>query len=143
MPRAGPVSLDTEREIGLQPDRLARTTRVRCMPTTIDQCPLGRRPAVVEDRLTHQLDLDCAVNAADGTHQQVITIVVGRRTRVRGDLVLAFARTHRQGVADFEPACRRLPGRREDVRPGLVHARGRVVDPERPEPEVAGLTVEQ
>ena len=131
MPGADPVALDAEREIGLQPDRLARAARVGGMPTAVDQRPLGRRPAVVERRLADQLDLDGAVQAADGTHQQVIGVVVGRRPGVRGDLVLALPRTHGQGVADLDPARRRLPRRREDVRPGLVHPRGRVVDPER------------
>ena len=143
VPGPDPVALDAEREIGLQPDRLARPARVGGVPAAVDQCPLRRRPAVVEHRLADQLDLDGALQAPDGAHQQVIGVVVGRRPGVRGDLVLALPRTHRQGVADQDPARRRLPGRRQDVRPGLVHPRRRVVDPERPEPEVARLAVEQ
>src|SRR5215204_4804618 len=113
------------------------------MPTAVDQCPFGRRPTVVEHRLTNQVNLDRAVQAADGTYQQVIGVVVGRRSGVRGDQVVALPRTHRQGVADQDPTCGRLPRRRQDVRPWLVYPRRRVVDPERPEPEVARLTVEQ
>jgi hypothetical protein len=143
VPGADPVALDAERKIGPQPDRLARAARVGGMPTVLGQRPLGGRPAIVERRLADQLDFDGAVQAADRTHQQVIGVVVGRRTGVWGDLVLPFPRTHRQSIADQEPAPRRLPRRGEDVRPGLVDARGRVVDPERSEPEVARLAVEQ
>ena len=70
-----------------------------------------------------------------------------RRRRVAGVCgVIASspsARTHGQGVADLDPARRRLPCRRHDVRPRLVHPSRRVVDPERAEPEVARLAVEQ
>jgi hypothetical protein len=70
------------------------------MPTSIHHGPLGRRPAIVEHRLTYQLDLDGAVEAADRTHQHVIAVVVGRRPGMRGDLVFALPWTHRQSIAD-------------------------------------------
>ena len=73
----------------------------------------------------------------------MVGIVVRGRAGVRGDLVVAFPWAHGQRVADQQPPAGRLPRRREDVRPRLVDPRRRVVDPERPEPEVASLTVEQ
>ena len=143
VPGPDPVALHPEREVGLQPDGLARAGRVGGMPAALDQRPFGRRPAVVERRLAHEIDLDGALQAADRAHQEVIGVVVGGRPGVRRDLVLGLPWTHRQRVADQDPARRRLPRRREDVRAGLVDPRGRVVDPEGPEPEVARLTVEQ
>ncbi|MCG2624549.1 helix-turn-helix domain containing protein, partial [Arthrobacter sp. I2-34] len=83
------------------------------------------------------------VQAADGTHQQVIGVVVGGRSGMRGDLVLALPRAHGQGVADLNPTRRGLPGRAEDVGPGLIHLGSRVVDSERAEPEEAGSAIEQ
>ena len=104
-----------------------------------DQRPLGRHAAVVEDGLADELDLDVAVDALDRPHEHVVGVVVGGRTRVRRDLVLVVARPHRERVAHDDPAGRRLPGRFEHVRSRLVDARGRVRDPERPEPEDARL----
>ena len=58
-------------------------------------------------------------------------------------LVIACARADGQRVADLDPARRCLPRRRQDVGSRLVCPRCRVVDPERSQPEVARLTVEQ
>ena len=83
VPGADPVALHAEREVGLQPDRLARAGRVGGVPAAVDQRPFGRRPAVVEGRLADQIDLDGALQAADRAHQQVIGVVVGGRPGVR------------------------------------------------------------
>ena len=104
MPGPDPVALDAEREVGLQPDGLARGSRVGGVPTAVDQRPLGRRPAVVEGRLAHEIDLDGALQAADRAHQEVVGVVVGRRPGVRRDLVLGLPWAHRQRVADQDPA---------------------------------------
>ena len=113
------------------------------MAVAADQRPLGGRPAVVERGLADELDLDLPVDALDRADEHVVGVVVGRRSRVRGDLVLVIARPDGQRVADDEPAARRLPRRHEHVRPRLVRTRRRVVDAERPEPEEPGLAVEQ
>ena len=105
--------------------------------------PLRGDAAVVEDRLADELDLDRAREALNGANEHVVGVVVGRRPRVRRDLVLVVPRPHGQGVSDDDPAGRRLPGRGEDVRPGLVHDRRRMVDAEGPEPKRAGPPVEQ
>ncbi len=92
--------------------------------------------AVVEDRLADELDLDAALEALDRAHEHVVGVVVGRRPRVRRDLVLVVARAHGQRVADDDPAGRRLPGRRRarSSRARTTRAVG-MVDAERPEPE--------
>ena len=143
VPGPDPVSLDAEREVGLQADRLLRPGGVGRVPAVADQRPLRRRTAVVERRLADQLDLDGSFQAADGAHQHVVGVVVGRRPGVRGDRVLPLPRAHGQRVPDQDPAGRRLPRGGHDVRAGLVRPRGRMAHPERPEPEVAGLPVEQ
>ena len=69
-----------------------------------DERPLRGRAAVVEVRLADQLHLDVAVEAQDRAHEHVVGVVVGRRPGVRGDRVLAAARTHRQRVAHEQPS---------------------------------------
>ena len=143
VPRTHAVAFDPEREIRHEPHRLTRTARVRRMPVAVHERPLGRRPAVVECRLADQLHLDAPTEAFDGAHEHVIRVVVGRRPGVGRDRVLVTRRPHRQRIANDEPAGRRLPGRHEHVRAGLVVLCGRMRDPERAEPEEAGLAVEQ
>src|SRR5215211_6460544 len=113
------------------------------MPITIDQCPVPGRPAIVERRFADQLDLHRAVQAADSADQHVIGVVVGRRAGVRRDHVVTLTWTHRQRVPHQDPTGRGLPRRGQDIRAGLVNPGGRMVDPERSKPEVAGLTVQQ
>ena len=139
----GPFTLDAERHVGLQPDRLAGAGGVGCVTAVADERPLGRRAPVVEDRLAHQVDLDAALQAQDGAHEHVVAVLVGRRPGVRRDLVLVIARTHGQRVADQGPAARRVPRRQEGVRAGLVDARRGDVDTERAQPERAGLAIQQ
>ena len=89
VPRPHAVALDAEREVGVQPDRLSGPGGVGDVAVAVDQRPLARRAAVVEHRLADQLDLDAAVEAFDRAHEHVVGVVVGRRPRVRRDLVLA------------------------------------------------------
>ncbi len=63
--------------------------RVGLVPVAVRERPLRRRAAVVEDGLADELDLDRALDALDRAHEHVVAVVVGRRPRVRRDLVLA------------------------------------------------------
>ena len=143
MPPSHAAALDSEREVRDEADRLAGTGRVGHRPAAVDEVPLGCSPAVVEDGLAHELDLHRPLDALDRADEHVVAVVVGRRSSVRRDLVFARAGPHRQRVADGDPAPRRLPERDKHVRPRLVLAVGRMVDPERAEPERPGLTVEE
>ena len=143
VPGPDPVGLDPQLHAGPQPHGLAGAAGVGHLPAPVHQRPVGQGAAVVEDGLADQLHLDLALQAAGRPHQQVVGVVVGRGPGVRRDLVLAHPRAHRQGVADLDPAGRRLPGRDQRVGPGLVDPRRRDVDAERPQPEGAGLPVEQ
>ena len=100
--------------------RLPGAARVGGVPVPVDERPLRRLPAVVEDGLAHQLDLDLPVDAVHRANEHVVGVVVRGRPRVRCDRVHAAVRSHRERVSDLDPARRRLPGRDEDVRPGLV-----------------------
>ena len=143
VPGPHPVTLDADRHVGLEPDRLTRPARIGRVAVLADQRPLRRHAAVVEHGLADQLDLDPAVEAQDRAHQHVVAVVVGRRPGVGRDHVLTAPRAHGQGVAHQDPPGRRLPGRQQGVGPRLVPHVRRVVDAERPEPERAGSTVEQ
>ena len=68
------------------------------MAAPVDERPLRRLATVVEDGLADELDLDPAVEALDRAHEHVVGVVVGRRPRVRRDLVLVVVRAHRQRV---------------------------------------------
>ena len=61
VPSPHAITLDPQRHVRLQPDRLTGAARVGRVALSIDQRPLGRHAAVVEDRLADQLDLDAAV----------------------------------------------------------------------------------
>ena len=138
------VPLDPEREVGLEADRLPCPGRVRRVAAAVDERPLRRLPAVVEDGLADELDLDGAVEALDRPHEHVVGVVVGGRPRVRCDLVLVLVRAHRQRVADDDPAGRRLPRRHEDVRArARTHVRSGWLMPNGAEPEVPGPAIEQ
>ena len=143
VPGPHPVTLDADRHVGLEPDRLTCPARIGRVAVLADQRPLRRHAAVVEDGLADQLDLDPAVEAQDRAHQHVVAVVVGRRPGVGRDRVLTAPRPHGEGVAHEDPPGRRLPGRQQGVGPRLVPHVRRVVDAERPEPERAGSTVEQ
>ena len=143
MAGAHTVLLDTERQVGLQPDRDPGSGCVGDVSLVPDQGPLGLRSPVVEGGLADELDLDLACEALDGAYEQVIGVVVGGGPRVRSDRVFVPARAHGQRVADDDPAVRRPPCRFEHVRSRLVDNRSRMIDPERREAEEAGFSVEQ
>jgi hypothetical protein len=115
-----PAALDPQRHVGAQPDRDVARGRVGGVPPIVGHRPRNLVASVVGDRLADQLHLDPAVEALDRPHQHVLGVVVGRRTRVRGDGILALPWTHRERVADHDPAVRRPPGGDQDVRPRLV-----------------------
>ena len=141
--RAHTAALDAQQQVGRQPDRLAGAGRVGVVAVVADQCPLRWDAAVVEHGLADEVDVDAAPDAFDGAHEQVLRVVVERRARMRGDRVVDEPGAHRQRVAHDDPAGRHVPGGDQHVGPGLVRAvRGRV-GAERPEPEIAGLAVEQ
>jgi hypothetical protein len=141
--RADAAALDPQRHVRAQADRLLRAAGVGGVAVAVDHAPCRRHPAVVEGRFANELDLDPAFQAQDSPHQQVVSVVVGGRPRVRCDLVLVIPGADRQRVADENPPRGRLPCRGQDVRARLVDPRRGVVNPERPEPEAAGLTVKQ
>ena len=95
--------------------------------------PSSRRRGapVVERRLADDLELDLSLEALDRPHEHVVGIVVRGRARVRRDLVLVIPGADRQSVKDDAPSRTASSRSSEDIRPGLVRARGRMVDPER------------
>ncbi len=105
--------------------------------------PLGGDAAVVEDRFAGELDLDLALQAEGDAHEQVLGVFVGGRSGVGRDGVHAAAGPERERVAHGDPAGGGRPGREQRVGARLVHARGRHVDAERPEPKRPGLAIEQ
>ncbi len=125
VPRPDGAPLDAEGEVRAQADRLARPAGVGRVAVALDQRPLGRRASVVEDRLADEVDLDLALEALDGAHQQVLGVVVGRRAGVGRDEVLRVAGAHRQRVAHDHPPRGGLPGRDHHVGARLVGARRR------------------
>ena len=105
--------------------------------------PSAHLARVVEARVAVHGHLDLAVHAADHPQQHVVGVVVGRRAAVRVRAVLLVVpRADQEHVAHDDPAARRAPARLEDVGAGQVAARGRHLDVGRPEPEPAGVAVE-
>ena len=143
VPAPSAVALDSQLEARSEPDRAPVAARVCGVVVAVDERPLRRDAPVVEDRLADQLELDLALEALDGPHEQVLGVVVRRRPRVRRDLVHVVGRAHRQRIAHDDPPGRCLPRGHEDVRSRLVDALRRVVDPVRTEPEGTALAVEQ
>ena len=143
MPCPDPFPLDADLHVSSEPDRLAGPGRIGRMTVTVDQRPLRRRTPVVEDGLADQLDIDIALQTHDGAHQHVIAVIVSGRPGVRGDLVLATARTDGQRVTNQYPTHRRVPRRDESVRTRFVDSRRRHVDPEGAQPEATGLAVKE
>ena len=117
--------------------------RVGSVTAAVDQRPSRLCTAVIESGLANQLDLDAAIEALERAHQHVVGVVVGRRPRVRCDLVLVLERAHRQGRADENPARGGPPGRLDDVRTRLIRACSGVRDAERREVEDTGASIEQ
>ena len=117
--------------------------RAGALGAGVDQAPLRRRGAVVEHRLAHDLDLHLALDAFDDAHQQVVGVVVGRRARVAGALLVVVPLPDRQPIHHPQPALRGHPGRLDDVRAGDVAPAGRDIDAVGPHPPAAGSAIEQ
>ena len=142
VPGPSVIGLDPEQHVGLQADRLTGSGRIGTV-TVFRQRPLPRCAAVIEPRLAHELDFDAALDAPDGPHEHVLGVLVGRRPGVRGDRILAAARTHHQRVANDRPPAWSLPRSYQRVGPWLIGPAAWNVDPERAEPERAGAPVKQ
>ena len=91
----------------------------------LDRLPGGRRGAVVQHRLAHDLHLDLALQALDHAHQQVVGVVVGRRPRVARAALVVVPGADRQRVEHAHPPLGRHPGRLDHVRARQVAASGR------------------
>jgi hypothetical protein len=117
--------------------------RIRPLAASIVQRPLVGDATVLQHRLADELDFDAALEAFHRSDERVVRIVIGRRPGVRRDLVVASARAHRQRLADKHPARWGLPGGRDDVRAGLVHPSGRVIDAERCKSKAARLAIDE
>ena len=143
VPRPHAVAFDAEAQVGLESNRLPRARRFGSVTAAVDQRPSRLCTAVIESGLANQLDLDAAIEALDRAHQHVVGVVVGRRPRVRCDLVLVIQRAHRQGCADENPARGGPPGRLDDVRTRLICVCSGVRDAERREVEDTGASIEQ
>ena len=138
-----PAALDAERHVGAKADGLAGARGLCAVAVAVRQRPRCAGAAVVEHRLADELDLDLSVDALGHPDEEVVGVVVRRRSGVRRDRVLAVVGAHREGVVDHEPPAWRVPRRAEDVRPRLVGPGRRHVDAEGPEAEVPRLAVEQ
>ena len=109
----------------------------------LEERPRCRCPAVVEDRLAGQLDLDLALDALHGADEHMVGAVVGRRSGVRCHAILADTRPHGERVAHHHPSTARVPRRDERIGSRFIGARVRDGHAEGSQPEAAGLAVEQ
>src|SRR4051794_17074292 len=103
LPFEAEVDVARQRELDLGAFRSADPlpiAGVRVLPAT-------RRPAVVEDRLAVERELHLAVHAADGPQQDVLGVVVRRRTPMRSrPLLVVTPWPEKEDVADDHPALR-------------------------------------
>ena len=84
---------------------VARVERVPALGAGVRHAPLRRRRAVVEHRLAHHLELHLALDAFDHAHEQVVGVVVGRRARVAGALLVVVPLADRQPVHHRSHPC--------------------------------------
>ncbi len=141
VPRLCRIGFSPQRDAAAQPDRHPRSARVGGVSAQLR--PLGGCAPVIEVRLAEQLHVDRALHAEHRSHEHVMSVLVGGRARMRGDLVLVQSGTDRQGIAHHRPPRRRVPGGVEDVAARLVDPVARHVDPEGAEAERARYAVEQ
>src|SRR5262249_54598884 len=104
--------------------------------------PFRRHAAIVEHWLANEFNLDPAFETDDGSHQQMISVRVGRRPGVRSNPVLVKPGTDRQRVANDNPTGWCLPRPDQDFGTWVVDPLRRVVDAEGTEPKAPGLPVE-
>ena len=143
VPGAHPAAFDAQRHVGLQPDGLTCARGVGRVTISARQRPRRRGPAVIKHRLADQLYLDLTVDGCRGAHQDMIRVIVGRGSGVRGDRVFAMRRPHgraRRAPRANRPACSTPSTRCSSP----ARRRGRRdVDAERTQPEIPRLAVEQ
>ena len=142
VPRADPVFLDPQQQIGIEPDGLAGARRVGAV-AVVGQLPVGRCATVVKRRLAHEVYLDFAVQTGDGAHEHVLSVLVAGRAGVWGDRVLARPRPHYECIAGHRPAGGSTPRGHQRVGAGLIGPGARHVDPERGQPKRPRPAVQQ
>ncbi len=145
VPAVRAVALDAHADVAEQPERghvVGRVHHAHALLAAAHHAPRRGRRAVVEHRLAHDLHLHLALDALDHPHQQMVRVVVGRRARVAGAVLVVVPRADRQRVHHAQPALRRHPRRLDHVRAGYVAPARRHVHPIRPHPPAAGAAVE-
>ena len=143
VPRRDARALDAEVEVAGQSQLDVAALDDRLVVGLAAVLPAPARAAVVERRLADHRELHLAVDAADRAQQDVVGVVVGRRAAVGLRAVVAVVpRPDQQEVADDDPAAAGAPARLQDHRAGQVAACGRDVHAGGPEPEHAGVAVE-
>ena len=140
----GARALDAEVEVAGQAQLEALALDDDLVVVVVGILPATTVAAVVEHRLAHERELDLAVDAADSAQQDVVGVVIGRRPPVGVRALPGMVPgADQQDVADDDPAAAGPPARLEDHRSRQVAARGRHVHTGGPEPERAGVAVEQ
>ena len=134
VPRADPVFLDPEQQIGIEPHGLASARRVGAV-TVVGQRPDRRRAAIIQRWFAYEVDLDLAVQAGDGAHEDVLGVLVAGRAGVGSDRVLTGPRPHDECVAGHRPAGGGTPRCHQRVGARLIGPGAGHVDPERGQPK--------
>ena len=142
-PGADPPGFDTERHVRVEAECLRRPGCIGRVCGSVEQGPAGRNVAVLEHRLTDEVDLHLAVDALRRADEDVLGVVVRRGSSVRCDGIGPAGRSDGQGVPHDHPTRWRLPRGPEHVGPGFVHPLRRHVDAVRTESERTRLAVEQ
>ena len=102
-----PVALDPHAHVREQAERRLLVHRVKRPRFVLHGLPARHRGPVVEHRLAHHLDLHLPLDALDHPHQQMVGVVVRRRARVTGALLVVVPFADRQRVDHANPALRR------------------------------------
>ena len=95
-PEAGSVAVDVHAAGSLASISCSASSRHAPFSPVCTTFQLRRRGAVVEHRLAHDLDLHLPLDAFDDAHQQVVGVVVGRRARVAGAVLVVVPRADRE-----------------------------------------------
>ncbi len=139
------VALDTHADVAEHPKRGDVVGGVHradpFLPGAHDR-PLRGRRAVVEHRLAHHLHLDLTLDALDQAHEEVVGVVVRRRARVAGAVLVVVPLPDRQRVDHPQPSLRRHPRGLDRVRSRDVAPAGGDVDPVGPHAPAPGAAVE-
>src|SRR6185437_3164860 len=124
---ARPAALEPEPQIGTQPQRRLNALRLAdgVAVTVAYVPPASIAAAVVERRLAVEFEIDEAVEASEGTQQDVLGDAVARCADVPMRAVLVVPEADQEHVAHLEPAGRRAPCRFQDHGARQVAAAGR------------------